>query len=170
MKNGNYIIKFVILLLVQMVLTKYCRIGYHIFISILPAMILCAPTSNKTFLTGLLAFVSGLAVDFLSDGVPGLNAAALVPVAFLQKPFIRIFIDDEIVERHYSFSFWEYGIIKVGLALLAEMAVYFAIYVIADSAGTRTVWFNLLTFFCSMAVSLVFCMVAVNVLAPRQKR
>jgi len=157
------------MLLLQLVLTRYCQMPY-LCISLLPSMIFCVPTARKTSFVLFVAFITGLLVDALADGPWGLNALALIPCAFVQKPIIRFIIDNDIIERGYSFSFHQFGYIKVGLALLIEVLLFFTIYVIFDGAGERDAVFNLVKIIVSTLVSFIFGMVATNVLSPRQKR
>lgn len=167
--NRHFSISFVIMLLIQLVLVKYCQIGHFVFISILPAMILCQPTSRPTPLVMLLAFLTGMAVDLIADGVVGLNAAALVPLALIQKPLIRVLIDADVVDRHYSFSYFHHGYLSIGAALLVMTIVYMLLYTVLDNAGVRSFGFIFMRFLVSTIVSLVFCMAATAVLSPKQK-
>lgn len=157
------------MLLLQLVLAKNGQMSY-LYISLLPAMILCFPTWRPTWWVMTAAFLSGLAVDVLADGMPGLNACAIIPVAALQKPLISLCIDDEIVERNYSFSFHQNGLFKIGMALLLSELLFFIIYVNVDGAGCRTFGFNFLKIIISVAASFAAGMLAITVLAPRQKR
>ena len=170
MKDTRFAVTYILMLILQLVLTKYCQIGPYIYISMLPAMVLCMPTARPTWRTMAAAFITGILVDGLADGPLGLNAAALIPVAALQKPVIRLVIDEDLVTRHYSFSFHQYGISKLATALCIEQAVYFAIYVIADGVGVRSFGFNLLKFTASFVVSLIFGLICMNILSPRPKR
>lgn len=170
MTRGKYILCFILMLAIQMALTKYCQIGSYVCISMLPVMILCLPTGNRTWMNMLIAMGCGLIVDALADGQWGMNAAALIPAALMQKPFIRLFIGEEIVERHYSFSFWSNGVVKIGAAMLAELLIFTTIYVILDCAGCRSGAFIFFRILCSVAVSFIFGLMVVNTLCPRPLR
>lgn len=155
----------ILLTAVQLVLAKYCQ-EPHLYICILPAMILCMPTTMPVWGVSAAAFVLGMLTDMLSDGVPGLNASALLFCAVLQKGMIRFFIDPDMVERGYSFSFHRNGYLKINLAQTALLAVFFIVYLILDSAGTRSFGFNLLKGLCSIGVSLVFGTITCGILCP----
>jgi len=170
MNNNRFITVYVLMLVLQLILTKCCQIGPYLYINLLPAMIFCMPTTRSTSFVMLIAFLSGFLVDALADGPLGLNALALIPCAFVQKPLIGFIIDEDVVERGYSFSFHQFGYIKVGFALLIEVFIFFILYVLFDGAGERSVGFNVAKIFLSSLVSFVFCMVATGVLSPRQKR
>lgn len=170
MRNKRFIFCFVMALLVQMVLAKYCQAAPYLYISLLPAMILCMPTSRKTGWTMTVAFIAALAVDTLADGVPGLNAVALVPVAAGQKYVIKRIIDEDIVERHYTLSLQGYGYLRVGTALAILSAVYFTLYTVIDCAGTRNFGFILMKIVVSWGASIIFGMILINVLCPYQRK
>lgn len=164
MKDGRFLLMFIMLLIVETVLAKYCQIGPYIYISLLPAMILCLPTTSDGIRIMLEAFACGLLVDFLADGVPGLNACAAVPLAAMQKSILRLMIDEELVTRGYSFTYRRYGVVKIGAALLLMSVVYFTIYCIFDNAGERPFGFILLKILLSTLFSLPFGLVVCNIL------
>lgn len=169
MQNSRFIFTFILMLVIQLVLTKYCQFEPFLYICLLPAMALCFPTSSPTWRTMIAAFVTGLLVDGLADGPLGLNALALVGVTALQKLILRICIRDDMVERGYGFSYHENGFFKIFTALLVTTALFFAIYVIADSLGVRSNGFNFMKWACSTAVSLIFGLFAVDVLSPYKR-
>lgn len=170
MNNLRYISCFVLIFLLQLALTKYCQIGSYIYICLLPALILSLPTSYAGWYDMLIAFICAIIVDGFADGQWGMNAAALIPAAALRKSFISIFIGSELVERGYSFSFYTNGIGKVGAAMLATMLVYMSIYVFLDCAGVRSWGFMAMRLLLSSLVSMIFSMIAINILCPRPKR
>lgn len=170
MSKIRFSVFFILLLILQLVLTRYCLMGPYVYICILPAMILCMPTSLPTPWTLAVAFLSGLVVDGLADGPLGLNAASLLAVALLQKTLISVIIDEDIVERNYNFSFHANGIIKVGLTLTLEILVYLTIYVFLDGAGLTSFSFNVLKVLISTPICLIFGSVVINILSPYQRK
>ncbi|MCQ2185399.1 MAG: hypothetical protein MJY92_01570 [Bacteroidales bacterium] len=170
MRNKRYTICFILLFIAQLVLARYCQIGPYIYISLLPAMIMCMPMSVPTWLNCIIAFTCGMAVDGLADGVWGLNAMAIVPVAFLNKSLIGIFISREVVEREYSISFYQHGIFSIGFNLFIISLLYFGIYICFDTGADRTLVFNLIKLAASIVSSMIFGLVTVNLLCPRPER
>lgn len=169
MPSNRFTVCFILALLVQLVLTKYCQWPLT-YICLLPAMILCMPTIRPTWWTMIMAFLVGFAVDALADGPLGLNAIALVPVAALQKSIIRFVVDEDLVERHYNFSFKSNGYISLGISLAIVYALFFIVYIFIDSAGERSFVFNFMKLLTSMLVSLIFGMVTIAVLCPYQRK
>ena len=86
MKTQNFGLLYFLMVLGQMVLCNFADFGPYVMLTMLPAMMICVPLTVSTSLCMLLAFVTGISVDWLAEGVIGLNAAALVPVAAMRKP------------------------------------------------------------------------------------
>lgn len=90
MKN-SFALTYVLLTVAQMVLSNYFHFTPYMMITILPVMVLCIPTNVGTVKAMLIAFATGLAVDFFAEGTLGINAMSLVPVALLREPVIGMF-------------------------------------------------------------------------------
>ena len=171
MKTGqNFGILYILLVICQVLICNYFQFTPFITLTILPAMVLCMPLSISTIGCMLLAFASGLATDWLSEGIIGLNASALIPVALLRKPFIRIFFGEDLIVRQDSFSFRKNGPAKVIAALLSATGVFLMIYIILDGAGERTPWFNLIRLGSSLLCSILISLIVVNTLAPDDRK
>lgn len=170
MNRFKYITVFILMLAMQMVLTKYCQIGACVLISMLPAMILCLPTTNSTIVNMLIAMLCGLCVDFLAEGIWGLNAVALLPVAFIQKTVISLVIGKDLVERGYPFSYAANGFFKISLSMLICVLVYTTIYMIMDGVGLNDWFFITRRVILSTVASMVFCLIAANILCPKPQR
>lgn len=171
MRNGqNFGLLYTLLLVCQVLLSNYFQFTPYAMLTLLPAMILCVPLTVSTIGCMFLAFASGLAVDWMAEGITGLNAAALIPVAILRKPLIRLYFGEDLITRKDSFSLRKYGIAKVSAAVLTSLAVFLVIYIFLDGAGTRPLWFNLtkggITLVCSYALS----MIVVSTLTPDDRK
>lgn len=161
---------YVMAAIVQIIICNYFHLSAYITLSILPAMILCIPMNVGTVPAMLIAFGSGLAVDALAEGLIGLNALAAVPVAFFRKPLVRLIFGEDVIEREGSISFRKYGPLKISAAVLVVQAVFLAIYIMADGAGTRAFWFNAARFGASVAAGWALSMVTAGVLLPDDKK
>lgn len=170
MKRPGFWLIFLLLLIAQLLLSTYANFSPYVVISLLPVMILCIPIRVSTYITLLVAFVSGLAVDFLSEGLLGLNALALVPVALARVSIIRLIFGEELLARKEDFSVKRSGLGKVIVAILLSVAVFMAVYVWVDAAGTRPLLFNFLRFAASLAVSSVLSILVIDLLAPDSRK
>lgn len=170
MRKPNFWIAYVLLLIAQLLLSNYFHVTPYIMLSILPVMVLCISIRVGTVGAMAIAFVTGLAVDFLSEGVIGLNALALTPVAFLRNPIIRLVFGNEVFARGEDFSLQRSGFGKLTLAILLAQTVFLAIYIWADGAGLRPFWFNAARFAASLAAGLALSMCTLQVLAPDTRK
>ncbi|MBO5419117.1 MAG: hypothetical protein J6A22_03435 [Bacteroidales bacterium] len=171
MKAGqNFGILFFLLVIAQIVICNYLQLTPYAIPTILPAMILCLPLGIGTIGTMLIAFAAGLSVDWLSEGILGLNAAAILPVAFIKRWVIRMFLGEDILTRNDSFTFRKNGVVKISAILLVSTAVFLLIYTYLDGAGTRPFWFNAVRFTVSLAVNWVLSLVVVNLLMPDDRK
>ena len=168
--NQNFGLLFVLVLICQIILCNYTHLGPFIMLTMLPAMILCIPTGISTITCMLIAFAAGLATDFLAEGLLGLNAAALLPVALTRKGIIRIFLGEDIIARKDSFSVRKNGLGKVSLALLSATALFLAVYIFLDGAGTRPFWFSLSKFGASLACNWLIGLGVIHTLTPDDRR
>lgn len=153
MRIGGHTIRYILLLIAQILLLNYFNFTQYATIVFLPAMILMAPVSRSTNTLLILAFVSGLTVDFFADGQLGLTTAALLPVALLRRPLILFVFGNEILSRGENLSTRRQGWEKLIIAISLATAIFLLFYIIIDSAGTRTLWIDLLKFIISLVLS-----------------
>ena len=170
MRKNSYYFVFFLLAAVQMLICNYLNLSAYLMLTILPVMILCVPLRLPTFWTMLLAFFTGLAVDLLSEGLLGLNALALVPVAFVRKEVIRLIFGDELFARKEDFSVRKNGFGKVAAAIFLVQALFLGIYIWADGAGTRPLAFNAIRFGVSLAAGWALSLLIIDILAPDSRK
>lgn len=168
--NQHFGILYLLLLICQIVLCNYSPLGPYIMLTLLPAMILCVPLKISTIGCMLIAFGSGLAVDWLSEGLIGINAASLVPVALARKGIIRIFFGEDLITRSDSFSFNKYGIAKVSAAIMTSIALFLVMYIILDGAGTHPLWFNIAYLGASLIANWLLGLIVTNILTPDDRK
>ena len=170
MKTQNFGLLFFMMVLGQIVLCNFAGFSPFITLTMLPAMIVCVPLTVSTPLCLLLAFATGLSVDWLSEGLIGINAASLVPVALMRKPLIRFFLGEDLITRSDSFSFRKNGIGKISLVLIVSLLIFLGIYVFLDGAGTRPTWFNLTRMGLSLLCNYVLALIVTNILTVDDRR
>jgi rod shape-determining protein MreD len=170
MRKSGFFAVYAILVVAQMLLSNYFHLTQYILLSILPVMVLCIPLNVSTSASMVIAFVTGLLVDLLSEGLLGLNALALVPVAFARKEMVRLIFGEELLARGEDFSVRRSGLGQVVLAMVLAQALFLFIYIWADSAGTRPFWFNFLRFICSLPAGVLVSLLVVDTLAPDSRK
>lgn len=166
----NYTLTFVLLVVCQIFLSNYTCLGPYIMLSMLPTMILCLPTGTSTAVSMIIAFACGFATDLFAEGLLGLNVAALLPVAFCRKGLIRVFLGEDIIVRKDSFSIRKNGLEKVSLAQMTACAIFLAVYIFLDGAGTRPFWFEASKFFASLGCCLPLGLAVINILTVDDRK
>jgi hypothetical protein len=151
-------------------MSNYFHVTPYIFLTILPVMVLCIPIRVGTVGAMFIACVSGLVIDFLSEGVLGLNALALIPVAFARNGIIGLIFGPELFARKEDFSVGRCGFGKVAVSVLLALLIFLVIYIWADGAGTRPLWFNGLRLAASLVASFVVSLLTLGVLAPDPRK
>lgn len=170
MKSQNFGILYTLLVIVQVLLSNYSQLGPYVMLSILPAMVLCIPPSMGTPAAMLIAFASGLSVDWLSEGLLGLNAAALVPVALMRKGIIKIFLGEDLIARGDRFSYKKNGFVKVSIAHVVCIAIFLGVYILLDGAGTLPALFCLTKGGISLLCNFILSIIVTNILSPDDRK
>ena len=142
--NLGRILFYLIMLAVQIVLSDHVNIGPYIYLCCLPLLVLSLPLYQDTAVSMVLAFLLGLVVDILCDGIIGLNAAAAVALAAVRKPLYAAFFSKDSLERAYIPTMQETGFIRHFNFILASVVVYFLVYICLDSAGMESLQTTLL--------------------------
>ena len=167
--SQNFTIIYILLAVAQMVICNYFRISPYIYVTILPAMVLCIPLKTGTPAAMLAAFGTGISVDLLAEGVLGLNTLALVPVALIRFPVLKMLMGTEMQEKNYRLTMRSAGIWKMLMAAVICNALFLAVYVIADGAGARPFWFNAIRFGASLVCDSILALLVIHVLNPEER-
>jgi hypothetical protein len=146
-------IKFILLFLAQVAVWNYFNFTPYLFVVFLPALILCLPLGYGTVRTMLIAFVAGLAADFLVSGQLGMTSFALVPVALMRQTVVRLAFGSELFARGEDLSFHRQGWQKFLLCTAILTAIYLLVHIWVDSAGMYSLGFCAIKFGISLPVS-----------------
>lgn len=166
----NYIMMFLLIVGVQLLICNYLHISTFLTLSILPCAILLMPTRYSPVVAMLLAFVSGLAVDTLAEGVTGLNALALVPVAGARRWICGFIFGKELTSTGEDVSMMKYGMGKMALAIFIAQFIFLAIYIWVDGAEARPFMFNALRFSVSLVAGTLISLIIANLLDPNERK
>ncbi len=168
--KSNLTLTYILFVLGQTLLTNYFHVGPYVVLTILPLLVLCIPTTVSTVPAMFIAFAMGFSVDFLAEGLLGLNALALVPVAFVRKRLIGLIFGTEPFEQHESITIRKYGFAKMSVAILVVQFLFLAVYVVAECALTRPWWFILSRIGFSLLASYILSILVVNLLTYDNRR
>lgn len=167
--NQNFTVTYILLAVAQMVICNYFKVSPYVYVTILPAMILALPLKIGTIGSMAVAFVTGLGVDFLAEGIIGLNALALVPVALVRLPLLQMVMGDEDSGKENPFGARSASFGRILLSVTIAYAIFTAVYVIADGAGVRPFWFNAARFGASLICDSLLALLVIHVLTPNAR-
>lgn len=168
--RNNFTLTYILLTVAQMILSNYFHFTPYMMLTILPAMVLCIPTKIGSIEAMLIAFATGLAVDFFAEGTLGINAMSLVPVALLRRPVIGMFFGSEPFEQKENVTVKKYGLGRVSMAIILMSFVFLLVYITADCAGTRPFWFIAARLGLSVLVSYLASICVINLLTYEDRR
>ncbi|MBR5735420.1 MAG: hypothetical protein IKX60_01300 [Bacteroidales bacterium] len=143
-----------ILLLIQIVLSGYVNVGPYIYLCCLPLLVIYLPLDQDAGVSMFIAFITGLIVDTLCDGIIGLNAAAAVALAAARRPLYAACFSKDNLERAVIPTIQEAGVLRHINFILASLAVYFIVYIGLDSVGMESLQTTVLRFVLSCAANL----------------
>ena len=105
----NYILLFVILVLIQVLVLDAIYISSMVAPLIYIAFMVLLPTDTKPMLTMFLGLLLGLTVDLLS-GTPGLNTIATLAVGYGRPNVLRLIAGEDILRERTVASVRRLGI------------------------------------------------------------
>lgn len=156
-KTGDSLF-FVLLFILQLVISDYVHVGPWVSLTLIPLLIICIPLSRSPHAVMLIAFALGLGLDILSDGVPGLNAFAAVLAAAPRKFFYRILVNADRQDKTEVPKIREVGLLKYLKYLGVITALYLAAYILVDCVSFRPPLFLLGQFLISWVASTALCL------------
>lgn len=168
--NQHFGTLYILLLIGQIILCNYGQFSPFVMLTMLPAMILCLPTSMSTITGMIIAFLSGLSVDWLSEGLLGLNTAALVPVAFMRRGIIKLFLGEDLITRGDRFTYRKNGVAKISAAHAVCLIIFLGLYILLDGAGTLPAWFCFTKGGISFACSFILAVIVTNILSVDDRK
>lgn len=170
MRRSNFFLVYLLLVVAQILICNYFHLTPYVTLSLLPVMVLCLPVRVSTLGALFIAFATGMSVDFLAEGLPGLNTLALLPVAYLRIPLIKLIFGEDLISRGEDFTVRKNGIGKVTLAVILVQSLFLLLYIWADGAGMRPFWFNALRFGASLLAGYVAAIIVIDALAPDTRK
>lgn len=153
MRQSSYFIVYLLLCVVQALFDNFFLFSQYVVLSILPALIMSLPPRYGTPFALIMAFLTGALVDFIGTGSLGLTSIALLPVALIRRPILRLVSEDDYVFYRNDPPATHQSTSETIFCSIFACIVYFAVFIPVESAGTRPFWFNALRFLISCAAS-----------------
>lgn len=153
--NKNLTFTYILMLFVQVIICQIFQFGPYCIPTLLPVMLMCMPTDWSSLKCMVVAFLSGLFVDFFGDGLLGLNAFALVPLAFVRNFILSKSFNEDLIARGELISWRKWGVLLILRTAVLFIALFLALYIVMDAAGERGFLPCLQTFGISLATNIV---------------
>ena len=151
-KPGN-ILFFILVFLLQLVISDYLNLGPWVCLTLVPFLILHIPLSRNPHWVMLAAFGIGLGLDILSAGVPGMNAFAAVLTAAPRKFFYRTLVNADRQDKTEIPLLKDVGFLKYARFLIVLVAIYLAAFILLDCVSVQPAGFIAIRFAASTLAS-----------------
>ena len=155
----NNILKYItlgaIVIVCQILVSEYVNIWAVLYVAVFPQFIILLPPTMNRSAHMLVAFILGLSIDLFADGVLGLNAAALTAMAYVRPAILKLTVPKTSYESYDNQPLIPRTVELPKLALLniMQLAVFFTVYVLLDSAATFSFGYTMLKIFLCIAAN-----------------
>lgn len=153
--NIRSIVFFFLIFLLQGVLQGFIDFNPLIQFCLLPMVIIALPQNWKIPVVMTVAFIIGLAADFMAQGIPGINAGAAVLVAALRDVIYRRLISTDNRSAAFAPSILSLGKMQYFKYIAILSAIYCLLYIFLDRFSLAPLGENLLRFLTTFSVSTV---------------
>lgn len=161
----NLIVKYAtlggLLIVCQILLSEYVNIWPVLYIAIFPQFIILLPPAMDKMAYMIAAFALGLATDIFADGVLGLNAAALVAIAYARPLLLKAVFSRTGIDSTENMPLLTRFVEPRKLLLLNALMllIFFAVYVMLDSAGSLPLWYAILKIILCVAINSIISII-----------
>lgn len=133
----KYIIIGALLIIAQGVLDNYVNLSIYIDLSLFMFILLVLPARAATVTVMLVAFATGLVVDILGNGIPGLTSAALTAAGLCRRAILSLTVPKDPSSMDGKSSIEDLGIIRFAVYAAAMSFIFLSVYILLDTAGFR---------------------------------
>ena len=168
-KTALQIIRFVVLVLLQVLVINHIRLGGYVHPYIYLIFIMLLPFGTPKWQLLVLGFALGLSVD-LFTGTPGLHAGATTLMAFCRPSIIKLISGNQKFENISEPNIGQLGgIWFLRYALLMVLIHHFALFFL-ESFSIRLIGQVLLRILLSVPVSTFLIMMILYIFKSEKKR
>ena len=153
MNSFKYIFLGVMLLLIQLLISGYLNIWPMVYLAVFPLLLITIPYNCNRTLAICIAFVYGLVIDLLSDGVPGLNASAAVALTYFRPLFYRLVIPKSTLENLTDITTRYVSTAQFLLVAVLCYSIFFVFYIILDAWGYFSFFYTFARFILNIIVN-----------------
>lgn len=162
------ILRFILLLLVQVLVLDGIQLNPLIHIYVFPLFILLLPFQTPRLLLLFTGFAAGLSLDFLV-GSPGMHAATCVLLAYARPALINV-ITPKGTDFEISPHIYTQGISWFAIYISIATATYLFYYFIIEAGTFYNLFWLLVKLLLSTAASVLFMVIFLYLFSARKKR
>lgn len=162
------IIRFVLLLFMQVIFFSNIHVHPLIDIYVYPLFILLLPFNTPKWLLMLLSLLMGLSVDFFLGSL-GMHAAAAVLLGFLRPNLINI-ITPKGAEFEVTPNIFLQGLGWFTTYLGVSYAVVLSVYLLIEAGTFYNLFWWLLKFLCTTVFSVFVSLLLLYLVTPDKRR
>ena len=168
-KTALQIIRFVVLVLLQVLVINHIRLGGYVHPYIYLIFIMLLPFSTPKWQLLVLGFVLGLTVD-LFTGTPGLHAGATTLMAFCRPSIIKLVTGNQKFENITEPNLGQLGGIWFLRYVLCMVLIHHFALFLLESFSFRLIGQVLLRLLLSVPVSVFLIMMILYIFKREKKR
>ncbi len=166
-KSVKYIIWGVSVFLAQILISEYVNIWPMLYIAIYPLILIIIPQNINTVVYMIIAFALGLGIDSLADGIPGLNAAACVAMAYSRKTALNLILKKSALENISRINSREIRIKKFIFLCIFMYSVFFLVYISLDNLWSEPSFFIFIRLAVNITVNVILAFIIESTLISR---
>lgn len=168
MKSGLWnIILFVLIFILQVLISSYVDLGAYIYICLIPLLVINIPMKVDIRLTMIIGFAIGLLLDVFANGVLGLNAAAATWVAAFKGPIFQKTVNKEHRYNIEVPSMRNIGIFNYIFYLTICTLIYLCSYMVMECFSLRPFLFIVIRILISLVVNVALMAIVSNSILDR---
>jgi rod shape-determining protein MreD len=168
-KTALQIIRFVVLVLLQVLVINHIRLGGYVHPYIYLIFIMLLPFNTPKWQLLVLGFVLGLTVD-LFTGTPGLHAGATTLMAFCRPSIIKLVTGNQKFENITEPNLGQLGGIWFLRYVLCMVLIHHFALFLLESFSFRLIGQVLLRLLLSVPVSVFLIMMILYIFKREKKR
>lgn len=153
MGKSNDLILFFSFALIQIVLGSLVDLGPLLFISVYPLFILTRPANTSMHSTLLWAFAMGIAVDYFTNSILGINSAAALIMALFQYRILKIVCSKGDWDNQVRPGMRELGAGRFITYLVSALFIHHLAFSVIESFGFVHFIYNLPRVFISLIIN-----------------
>ena len=166
----KYTVIGILLILAQGALDNYVNLSIYLNVALFVFPLLMMPIRTATVVAMSVAFIVGMVVDILGNGIPGLTAAALTAAALPRKTILGFIVPKDLSSKDGKGTIEDLGIRQFAIYSAVMCLIFLLAYILLDCAGFRPFWQCILRLCASLAVNTTLMTLLFAVSSDNRKR